>query len=168
MPNLQLLAKNEGVSFMISMAHSPQEGKFAWLGGLGVEMKISSQQTGGVFSLIECTLEPGRLVPPHVHTREDEYTYVLEGEIGLRIGDQIIEATAGCTVAKPRGIPHMFWNAGPQKATAESGKVEPSDSRLKSIRLASIWLKTSALRCRTLDPIAPGGFDTNVRSYGHF
>ncbi len=114
---------------MISMARSPQEGKFAWLGGLGVEMKISSQQTGGVFSLIECTLEPGRLVPPHVHTREDEYTYVLEGEIGLRIGDQIIEVTAGCTVAKPRGIPHTFWNAGPQKA-------------------------------RTLDPIAPGWFET--------
>ena len=64
-----------------------------------------------------------------MHTREDEYTYVLAGEIGLRIGDQIVQATAGCTVVKPRGIPHTFWNAGPQPA-------------------------------RTLDPIAPGGFET--------
>ena len=86
---------------MTSMARSLQEGKSAWLGGLGVEIKISSQQTGGVFSLVECTLEPGRLVPPHVHTHEDEYTYVLEGEIGLRVGDQIIQATPGCTVVKP-------------------------------------------------------------------
>lgn len=114
---------------MTSMARSPQEGKSVWLGGLGVEIKISSQQTGGVFSLVECSLEPGRLVPPHVHTREDEYTYVLEGEIGLRIGDQIIQATPGCTVVKPRGIPHTFWNAGPQPV-------------------------------QTLDPIAPGGFET--------
>ncbi len=114
---------------MTSMARSPQEGKSVWLGGLGVEIKISSQQTGGVFSLVECSLEPGRLVPPHVHTREDEYTYVLEGEIGIRIGDQIIQATPGCTVVKPRGIPHTFWNTGPQPA-------------------------------RTLDPIAPGGFET--------
>jgi hypothetical protein len=57
---------------MTSMTRSPQEGKSIWLGGLGVEIKISSQQTGGVFSLIELTLEPGRLVWPHVHTREDE------------------------------------------------------------------------------------------------
>jgi quercetin dioxygenase-like cupin family protein len=96
---------------------------------LGGEIKISSHQTGGLFSLVECTLEPGRLVPPHMHTREDESTYVLEGEIGLGLGDQIIEATAGGTVVKPRGIPHTFWNAGPQPA-------------------------------RTLDPIAPGGFET--------
>jgi len=114
---------------MTSAAHSPGEEQSVWLGGLGVAIKISSQQTGGVFSLVECTLEPGRLVPPHVHTREDEYTYVLEGEIGIRIGDQIVQATAGCTVVKPRGIPHTFWNAGPQPA-------------------------------RTLDPIAPGGFET--------
>ena len=114
---------------MTSMARSPQEGQSVWLGGLAVAIRISSHQTGRAFSLVECTLEPGRLVPPHVHTREDEYTYVLEGEIGIRIGDQIVQATAGCTVVKPRGIPHTFWNAGPQKA-------------------------------RTLDPIAPGGFET--------
>ncbi len=85
---------------MTSMARSPQEGQSVWLGGLAVAIKISSRQTGRAFSLVECTLEPGRLVPPHVHTREDEYTYVLEGESGLSVGDQIIQATAGCRVVK--------------------------------------------------------------------
>jgi quercetin dioxygenase-like cupin family protein len=103
-------------------------GKSVWLGGLAVVINISSHQTGRAFSLVECTLEPGRLVPSHVHRREDESTSVLEGEIGIRIGDRIIQATAGCTVVKPRGIPHTFWNAGAQQA-------------------------------RTLDPIAPGGFE---------
>ncbi len=44
---------------MTSMARSLQEGKSAWLGGLGVKIKLSSHQTGGVFSLVELTLEPG-------------------------------------------------------------------------------------------------------------
>jgi hypothetical protein len=41
---------------------------------------------------------------------------VLEGEIGIRIGDEIVQAVAGCTVVKPRGVPHTFWNAGSQPA----------------------------------------------------
>jgi quercetin dioxygenase-like cupin family protein len=101
---------------MTSQARSCQEGQSAWLGGLRVEIKIAGNQTGRAFSLVEATLEPGRLIPPHVHTREDEYSYVLEGEIGARIGDQIMQATAGCTVMRPRGIPHTLWNVGPLPA----------------------------------------------------
>ncbi len=123
---------------MTSLARSPQERKSAWLGGLRVEILISSQQTGGVFSLVECTLEPGRLVPPHVHTREDEYTYVLEGEIGLRIGDQIVQATAGCTVEMPRGIPHTFWNAGPQQART-IGPIAPGGFETYFLELAELF-----------------------------
>jgi quercetin dioxygenase-like cupin family protein len=108
---------------MTSVARSPQEGQSVWLGGLAVAIKISSRQTGRAFSLVECTLERGRLVPPHVHTREDEYTYVLEGEIGIRIGDQIVQATAGCTVVKPRGIPHTFWDAFPYQDIAHVSNV---------------------------------------------
>jgi quercetin dioxygenase-like cupin family protein len=120
------------------MALSPQEGQFAWLGGLGVAIKISSQQTGGVFSLVECTLEPGRLVPPHVHTREDEHTYVLEGEIGLRIGDQIVQATPGWTVGQPRGIPHTLWNAGSQQARI-LGPIAPGGFETYFLELAEIF-----------------------------
>lgn len=123
---------------MTSLARSPQERKSAWLGGLGVEIVISSHQTGGVFSLVECTLEPGRLVPSHVHTREDEYTYVLEGEIGLRIGDQIVQATAGYTVVMPRGIPLTFWNAGPQPARTV-GPIAPGGFETYFLELAELF-----------------------------
>jgi Cupin domain len=56
------------------------------------------------------------LVPPHTHTHEDEFSYVLEGEIGARVGDQEILATPGSYIIKPRGVPHTFWNAGTKPA----------------------------------------------------
>ena len=46
----------------------------------------------------------------HVHEREDEYSYVLEGELGVQVGDEIRYAKAGELVFKPRGIWHAFWN----------------------------------------------------------
>ncbi len=58
----------------------------------------------------------GILVPPHMHTHEDEFSYVLEGEIGARIGDQVLQGAPGCYIVKPRGIPHTFWNAGSKRA----------------------------------------------------
>lgn len=91
-------------------------GKLISLGGLGVHFKIGGEQTGGLLAIVEHPIEPGRLVPPHVHRNEDEYSYVLEGHIGARIGDQILEAGPGCYVIKPRNIPHTFWNVGPEPA----------------------------------------------------
>jgi hypothetical protein len=63
---------------------------------------------------------------------------VLEGKIGLRIGDQIIEATAGSTVLKPRNIPHTLWNAGPQPArTLET--IAPAGFETSFLELAEIF-----------------------------
>jgi quercetin dioxygenase-like cupin family protein len=95
---------------------APHEGKSVWLGGIGVDFKIANEQTGGLFSIIEHQIDPGILVPPHTHTREDEFSYVLEGEVGARIGDQVLQATPGCYIIKPRGILHTFWNAGNKPA----------------------------------------------------
>ena len=95
------------------------EGKSVWLGPpntIGVDFKLEEQQTGGSFSLIEHPIGPGILAPPHIHTREDEFSYVLEGEIGARIGDEEVHATTGCYVLKPRNIWHTFWNPGPRPA----------------------------------------------------
>ena len=92
------------------------EGHHVWLGGMGVDFKISSERTGGLFAIVEHPIEPGRLVPPHVHRDEDECSLVLEGRIGARIGDHIIEAGPGDYVWKPRGVPHTFWNVGPEPA----------------------------------------------------
>jgi len=90
---------------------SPTEGEQLQLGpGLGVVFKIEGQETGGAFSVVEHPIEPRALVIPHVHEREDEFSYVLEGEIGARIGEQELTVGPGAYVLKPRGIPHTFWN----------------------------------------------------------
>ena len=62
------------------------------------------------------SIDPRRLVPPHTDRDVDEYSYVLEGEIGARIGDRIISAPRGTYALKPRGIMHTFWNATDQPA----------------------------------------------------
>ena len=61
-------------------------------------------------------MQPGVLVDPHIHSREDELSYVLEGTIWARVGDREVEAAAGDYVWKPRGVLHTFWNAGPAPA----------------------------------------------------
>ena len=78
--------------------------------GLGVVFEIEGHETGGAFSVVEHPVEPRTLVVPHVHEREDEYSDVLEGEIGARIGEQELTVGPGAYVLKPRGIPHTFWN----------------------------------------------------------
>ena len=95
---------------------TPNEGKSVWLGGLGVDFKVAAEQTGGLFSIVEHPIDPGIIVPPHIHTHEDEFSYVLEGEVGARIGDQEVVATPGCYIIKPRGLLHTFWNAGSKRA----------------------------------------------------
>jgi quercetin dioxygenase-like cupin family protein len=81
-----------------------------------VTFRLYGEDTGGAFSVVEHPVEPGTLVPPHRHTHEDEYSYVLEGQFGVRVGDRIVLATPGCWVFKPRDIPHTFWNPGPEPA----------------------------------------------------
>ena len=94
----------------------PGEGTLADIGGLGVQFKIWGDQTRGGLSIVEHPMEPGRLVPPHVHQTEDELSYVLEGTFGLRVGDDVATAGPGSYVYKPKGVPHTFWNAGPEQA----------------------------------------------------
>ena len=56
---------------------------------------------------------PRHLAAPwHRHTREDEYSYVLEGRLGAQLGDDVVYAEAGDLAFKPREQWHTFWNAG--------------------------------------------------------
>src|SRR5215471_17307843 len=73
----------------------PGKGRSVWLGGMGVVFKVSGANTGGAFAVVEHPIEPGRLVLPHVHIHEDEYSYVLEGTIGARVGDSEVIVGAG-------------------------------------------------------------------------
>ena len=83
------------------------------LGGLGIVWKIEGAEADGRFSVVHHPLEPRALAAPlHRHTREDEYSYVLEGKLGALLGDDVVEAGPGTWVFKPRNQWHTFWNAG--------------------------------------------------------
>jgi len=98
-------------------ALGPDEGEVVQLLALGVRFMIDGDTTDGAFSLVEHPLPPRALgAPVHTHRHEDEYSYVLEGRIGVQLGDDVIEAGPGELVFKPRGVPHAFWNAGDEPA----------------------------------------------------
>ncbi|HEX5822970.1 MAG TPA: cupin domain-containing protein [Candidatus Limnocylindrales bacterium] len=88
----------------------PAGGKVVMEGPLGVVTKIPGTETNGVISIVEHPVAPRLLVPPHVHKDHDEWSYILEGRIGARIGDDEFVAGPGSYILKPRGIPHVFWN----------------------------------------------------------
>ena len=91
----------------------PGEGRAGGLApGVGVVFKIDGEDTGGALSIVEHPFAVGALVPPHTHTLEDEYSIVLEGEIGFRSEDQEVVLGVGGYIIKPRGEVHAMWNAG--------------------------------------------------------
>jgi mannose-6-phosphate isomerase-like protein (cupin superfamily) len=92
----------------------PNDGKAGSLGSIGVRFMIGTEETfAGGFSLVEHPMPPRALAAPlHRHSREDEYSYVLEGRMGALLGDDVVYASAGNLVHKPRNQWHTFWNAG--------------------------------------------------------
>jgi mannose-6-phosphate isomerase-like protein (cupin superfamily) len=91
----------------------PTDGKAGFLGSIGVRFMIDGSEAGERFSLVEHPMSPRALAAPlHLHTREDEYSFVLEGRMGALLGDDVVEAGPGDLVFKPRNQWHTFWNAG--------------------------------------------------------
>ena len=89
----------------------PDAGESVQIGPMGARFMFSDQPEGG-FSLVEHPIAPrGLAAPMHVHEREDEYSYVLEGEVGVQVGDEVVVGKPGDLIFKPRGIWHAFWNA---------------------------------------------------------
>lgn len=94
-----------------------EAGDTVQIGGMDVVGKIASRDTGGAFAVVEHPLAPNTLAGPfHTHANEDEYSHILEGQVGFRIGDEEFVAGPGSYVLKPRGVPHTFWNPGPAPA----------------------------------------------------
>jgi quercetin dioxygenase-like cupin family protein len=76
----------------------------------------TGDDTNGKYALWEAIVPPGGGPPPHVHSREEEGFYVLEGEITLQVGDRRLVAAAGTFANMPVGTPHSFKNEGTQPA----------------------------------------------------
>jgi mannose-6-phosphate isomerase-like protein (cupin superfamily) len=92
---------------------SPSEGAEGFLGSIGVRFMIDGPEADERFSLVEHPMSPRALAAPlHMHTREDEYSFVLQGRMGALLGDDVVEAGVGNLVFKPRNQWHTFWNAG--------------------------------------------------------
>ena len=90
-------------------------GQQRWFFGMLAEVKASSADTGGQYSLLEMTAPPGHQVPLHIHYGEDEGFYVVEGSITVEVGDATVEVTAGEHAFGPRDVPHRF-TVGPDGA----------------------------------------------------
>jgi mannose-6-phosphate isomerase-like protein (cupin superfamily) len=91
----------------------PNDGTEGFLGSIGARFMIDGLETGERFSLVEHPMSPRALAAPlHLHTREDEYSFILEGRMGALLGDDVVEAGPGDLVFKPRNQWHTFWNAG--------------------------------------------------------
>jgi quercetin dioxygenase-like cupin family protein len=89
----------------------PNEGEMHWLGALGV--RVVYRAANGSLSIVEHPIKPRGLASPiHTHVNEDEYSYIVAGTAGFQLGDEVFTAGPGAFVAKPRDIPHAFWNAG--------------------------------------------------------
>lgn len=88
------------------------EGLAYWLVGDRVTIKTTGEETGGAYSMFELLVLPLGGPPPHVHHREDEAFYVLEGEFEFWTQEGVIAAGPGTRVFGPRGIPHSFKNVG--------------------------------------------------------
>jgi quercetin dioxygenase-like cupin family protein len=87
-----------------------QSGAGRLIAGLGAQAKVPADAFDGRLFIFEGTFAPGMFIPPHTHTREDEVTVVLSGELTIDIGGRVSIAQAGALVVKPRGVHHSMWN----------------------------------------------------------
>lgn len=94
----------QGKAAQLEPVFVPPTGKGGW--------KAKAQDTGGAFSVLESVVQPGTGPEPHRHSREDEGFYILEGQYEFRVGDRVIQASAGSFLFAPRGIPHTYKNVG--------------------------------------------------------
>jgi quercetin dioxygenase-like cupin family protein len=90
---------------------APGEGKTVMLFGVRFSYKVESGDSGGSLAVLEVQIPAKTLVKPHTHAREDEFSLVVEGTVGARVGDRVLEAGQGTYLIKPRGTPHAMWNA---------------------------------------------------------
>jgi mannose-6-phosphate isomerase-like protein (cupin superfamily) len=97
-PGISVLERGQGESF--------------WLMGDFYAIKTTAAQTGGAYSIIEIESFPGNGPPTHIHRREDECFYVVEGAFSVIIGDRVYDIADGDFVRIPKDTPHTYKNVG--------------------------------------------------------
>jgi hypothetical protein len=95
----------------------PGQGKTVMLFAVRFDYKVTSADSGGALAALEVTIPPGTLVKPHNHSREDEFTVVLAGTVGARVGDRVVEILA------PGGLEDYFEELAP----ALAAKIPPAE-----------------------------------------
>ena len=86
----------------------PSPDHSVWYNGWLMSFLAAGEDTRGQFALIEAVARRGNVPPPHIHHREDEIFFVLEGEIVVSVGDRTIKGTPGTMVFLPRDVRHSF------------------------------------------------------------
>lgn len=84
------------------------EGEARWWFECLAEFKVTADQTGGQLSIIQITEAPNAQAPLHVHHREDEGFWILDGSVTIVVGDTTVECGPGDFAFGPRGIPHRY------------------------------------------------------------
>ena len=97
--------------------HEPSAQRSLSLFAVEFGYRLEGTHTGGRLAVLEVTIPPRTLVKPHQHSREDEWSLILSGTVGARIGDKYYEEiAAGASIVKPRDIPHAMWNLAAEPA----------------------------------------------------
>ena len=104
-----------GLSRPLAVLTTPN-GPDRMIGSIGVGLRLDGAQTAGQVEIVGHPFPAGALVPPHIHTREDEFSIVTAGAMGSRSGAAEVVLEAGGYISKPRGELHAMWNPGPDEA----------------------------------------------------
>jgi quercetin dioxygenase-like cupin family protein len=103
------IAANTQVQESIASGQGRQSlDRSVWYNGWLMTFLATAEETQGRFALIEAVGRKGSVPPPHIHHREEESFYVLEGEMTVSVGDRTIKATPGTLVVVPRETVHSF------------------------------------------------------------
>jgi len=106
----------EGEAASRTFAQEPGEGEALWWLGMSATIKVTKEQTGGRYALVEVLAPDGYEAVLHVHHQEDEGFYILEGEMTFYVGDQKIKAQPGSYLFGPKDVPHAFTvDSGPAR-----------------------------------------------------
>lgn len=101
------------IAAMPAFFHRPAgSGRTYWGPGDLYTFLVTGEESGGAYFAMEALVPPAGGPPPHVHRREDETFYVIDGKITFRLGNRSVLAGPGDFVNVPRGVVHCFRNDG--------------------------------------------------------